>query len=415
VAGAPLGSGRGSGDATNATPGTGSLLMGQADAVTAPAHRVPAEWEPHDGTIVCWPARDELWGSLRDRAVEDHAALVAAVARFEPVIVVADPRQAEEAERMCARPASPETLCPPGGSTHDRSPRTTPHPVSVRELPIDDSWARDTGPLGALRPDGSRIVVGVSFNGWGSRYEPHEDDAALGRRWAQQAGEPYVTVDGIDVDGRPVPFVFEGGSVTVDGLGTVVTTEQCLRHPNRNPSMSTEALESALHRTLGTTTAVWLPHGLALDRDTDGHVDNVAAFIAPGLVLAQGCDDPCEADHDRLADDLAVLTAAHDATGERIRAIEVPVLPFAEVGGRRVAVPYLNLYLCNGGAVVPLSGHPADDDMLALIGSHLPGRTVVGVPGAVLAFGGGGPHCTTQQIPRRSQSTGADPEDLSCA
>lgn len=384
--------------------------MVQSGGVKAPPHRVPAEWEPHDGTIVCWPARDDLWGSLRERAVEDHVALIEAVSRFEPVTVIASPQHAEEADLMCARSAPPGHAEVAGG----HPPGPSHHPVDIVEIPIDDSWARDTGPLAAIRPDGSRIVVGVSFNGWGNRYEPHEDDAELAGRWAHVVGDPYVPIHDSD-HGRPSPpFVFEGGSVTVDGLGTVVTTEQCLMHPNRNPTMSAAAVEAALHRTLGTTTAVWLPFGLALDRDTDGHVDNVAAFLAPGVVLVQGCDDPDEPDAERLAGNLARLATAVDAAGRPIRTIEVPVLPFADVGGRRVAVPYLNLYQCNGGVVVPVSGHPADEEVLALIAAHMPGRTVVGVPGEVLAFGGGGPHCTTQQIPSRPIATGPSAEIRPC-
>ena len=328
--------------------------------------RVPAEWEPHAGTIMCWPTREEIWSGLRDRAAEDHAVIASAIARFEPVTMIAPPHLVEEAERTCG----------PG--------------IRVLELPIDDSWARDSGPIQAVTPDGARVVVGVSFNSWGRKYLPYDEDARLARRWAALRGEPVLDAH----------LVLEGGSITVDGLGTVVTTEQCLLHPSRNPSLTRAAIEDRLTAALGARTVVWLPHGLVLDHDTDGHVDNVAAFVRPGLVLAQGCDDPDEPDHERLGIDLRCLRDAPDARGEPIDVVEVPVLPFTELAGRRIVVPYLNLYLCNGAAVVPVCGHPADDDMLALIGEQLPGREVVPVPGAVLAVGGGGPHCITQQIPR---------------
>ncbi|UDY37365.1 agmatine deiminase family protein [Dermatobacter hominis] len=344
--------------------------------------RVPPEWEPHERTIVCWPARDDLWGGLRDRAVEDHAEIVAAVARFEPVTVVAHPRHAEEARARCDAALG-------GGA----------HAVEVVEIPIDDSWARDSGPLHARRPDGGLVVSGITFDGWGRKFEPFDQDALLGRRWAERSGLPFVDVQARTPDGEVRPFVLEGGSVTVDGAGTVVTTEQCLLHPNRNPELTRAGIEAALGAALGATTVVWLPFGLVLDHDTDGHVDNVAAFVGPGVVLAQGCDDPSEPDHDRLAIDVRCLRGAPDARGEPIEVVEVPVLPFTEVAGTRVAVPYLNLYLCNGGALVPVCGHPADDEVLALIGEQLPGRQVVAVPGAVLAHGGGGPHCITQQVP----------------
>jgi agmatine deiminase len=344
--------------------------------------RVPPEWEPHERTIVQWPARDDLWGPLRDRAVDDHATIVATIARFEPVTVVAHPRLAEQARVRC-----------------DAALDEGAHPVDVVEIEIDDSWARDSGPLHARTADGARVITGVTFNGWGRKFVPYDQDALLARRWAERSGDPFVEALATTPGGERIPFVLEGGAVTVDGLGTVVTTEQCLLHPNRNPELTRAGIEAALGEALGATTVVWLPFGLALDDDTDGHVDNLATFVRPGVLLAQGCDDPSEADHDRLCVDLRCLRGALDARGEPLEAVEVPVLPFAEIGGERVAVPYLNLYLCNSGAVVPVTGHPADDDSLALIAEHLPGRDVVAVPGTVLAYGGGGPHCITQQVP----------------
>lgn len=345
---------------------------------------VPAEHEPHDATIVCWPARDALWGSQRDRAVEEYLGVIEAVSRFEPVTVVVSPRRAAEARRRCGEL---------------RSSRWSGFGVEVVELEIDDSWARDSGPIHALRDDGTRVVVDVEFNAWGDRFTPAHDDVELARRWAHRSGTPLQPVVVRSSDGGDRPFVLEGGAVTVDGRGTAITTEQCLLNPNRNPGLSRSDTEDALGRALGVTTVVWLPFGLVLDRDTDGHVDNVAAFVRPGTVLFQGCDDTDEADHTRLSLDRRHLQEATDAQGERVEVVEVPVLPFTEVDGRRVVVPYLNLYLCNGGAVVPVSGHPADDEMLALISEQLPHREVVAVPSAALAYGGGGPHCVTQQIP----------------
>ena len=339
------------------------------------SHRMPAEWTPHERTVMCWPARDDLWGAHRAQAVDEYVGVAAAVAQFEPVTMVAPPRYAEEAESRCAE---------------------IDGEVTVLELPIDDSWARDSGPLYAVDGGGHRVVVDVTFNSWGEKFLPYADDAAFARRWAELAGVPVVDE----------AMVFEGGSVSVDGVGTVLTTEQCLLHPNRNPSMDRAQIEDGLHRVLGTSHVVWLPFGLALDDDTDGHVDNVAAFTATGTVLFQGCDDPAEDDHVRMGANAAVLADSTAADGSPLTTVEVPVLPFAELGGERLVVPYLNLYLCNGGAVVPVSGHSADDEMLALIGEQLPGRRVVPVPAVAIAFGGGGPHCITQQVPAGGTQAG---------
>jgi agmatine deiminase len=195
-------------------------------------------------------------------------------------------------------------------------------------------------------------------------------------------------------------MVFEGGSITGDGDGTLVTTSQCLMHPNRNPSLTQREIESTLRAELGAERVIWLPYGLALDDDTDGHVDNVAAFAAPGTLVVQGCDDGGQPDWLRLDVDRRVAAGALDAMQRALEVITIPVLPFAEVGGERVVVPYLNYYLGNGFVLIPTCGHPADAEMVDLIGAQYPGREAIGIDvGAILAFGGGGVHCITQQIP----------------
>lgn len=327
---------------------------------------------------MCWPARDEIWRGMRDAAVADTAVLAAAISRFEPVTVVVQPERADEADRWCAEAGADVTIVP---------------------LPIDDSWARDSGPVYVLDPaEGPaeapvRTVVDFRFNAWGGKFSPHDDDSALATRWAEARHEPVVHDD----------MVLEGGALTADGEGTLATTQQCLLHPNRNPAMSRTEIEAVLAHRLGVDVVVWLPHGLALDVDTDGHVDNVAAFCEPGRLLLQGCDDRDEPDHDRLAVNARWARGAHDAGGRELEVEVLPVLPFVEVAGRRRPVPYLNLYVCNGAVVVPVTGHPADDDALARIAKAFPGREVVGVPGAVLALGGGGPHCVTQQVPAQRE------------
>ncbi len=190
------------------------------------------------------------------------------------------------------------------------------------------------------------------------------------------------------------PFVLEGGAITVDGAGTVITTEQCLLNPNRNPGLDRAGVEAELRRWLGVDRVVWLRHGLVEDADTDGHVDNVALCIRPGEVLAQTTADPDDANHDRLRENVDVLTAAGYAV------TEIDVLPSVVIDGERSVVPPLNLYLPDGGAIVPVVDGPEGDAALAAVRGALPDRQVVGVPGAVLAHGGGGVHCITQQVPR---------------
>ncbi len=328
--------------------------------------RMPAEFDAHEGTIIAWPCREEIYpGALMDEARDAHAQLAEAIARFEPVWMVADPADAEGAAARCGVG------------------------VTVVELPIDDSWFRDSGPIYVF--DGSqRTALDFTFNGWGEKFEPWDRDDAVARAWASTMGHPV----------RDVPMVFEGGSITVDGMGTAATTTQCLMHPNRNPGLSQTEIEDQICDSLGLDAVIWLPYGLALDDDTDGHVDNVAAFTRPGTLLLQGCDDRSEDDWVRMDVNRRVADGHPDAHGERIEVVEVPVLPFIERDGTRMAVPYLNLYVGNGFVVVPTCGHPADDEMVALISEQFPGRETFALDiGAILAVGGGGIHCITQQIP----------------
>ena len=326
---------------------------------------MPAETARHERTLMAWPtvgvAAMGLWGDAGltgARAV--YAEIAQTIARFEPVTMVAAPSDAEPAQREC-------------GST-----------VEVVPLPIDDSWMRDSGPIVVVATDGSHHALHFRFNAWGEKWSPWDDDAAVGALVAQRLGLPV----------HEIPMVLEGGSVAIDGAGTLVTTERCLLNPNRNPGMSRAEIEQTLKSSFGVERIVWLADGIAEDDGTDGHVDNVVAFSAPEHALVQGCADPANPNHAIAKDNVRRLVAAG------VTVTEVPVLPYAQfTDGRRIPVPYVNLYALNGAIVVPTANDPADREALAIIADHYPGREIVAVPGAVLAHGGGGVHCITQQVP----------------
>jgi agmatine deiminase len=326
---------------------------------------MPAEGAPHERTIMCWPARRVLWGHHYEQAGAHHATIAHAIAVFEPVTMVADPSDRDAAVKACG----------PG--------------IEVITIRIDDSWARDSGPVVVRRADGERAVADFVFNGWGQKFAPWDADDGLAAALAAHLHLPSYRA----------PFVLEGGSIAVDGEGTLITTEQCLLNPNRNPGLTRAEIEDGLRAYLGVERIVWVPFGLSDDDDTNGHVDNVAAFVAPGVVLVQGCDDTSEPDHDRLTINRRCIEGAVDAAGRRLEVVEVPFLPRATVERGCRPVPYLNLYLCNAAAIVPTTGHTKDAKMLDVIAGCLPGREIVPVPGAVLAHGGGGVHCITQQVP----------------
>ncbi|HZD16911.1 MAG TPA: agmatine deiminase family protein, partial [Actinomycetota bacterium] len=281
-----------------------------------------------------------------------------AVAAFEPVVMVCDPEQEAEARRFCGEG------------------------IEVLPLSIDDSWMRDNGPI-FVRDTSNRVaLVHFRFNSWGNRYLPYDRDAEVPRHVAGHLGMRRYEA----------PFVLEGGSFFVDGEGTLITTEQCLLNPNRNPSMSRQQIEQGLRDYLGVETIVWLGRGHSSDRDTDGHIDGIAQYVAPAKVVLLTPDDPSDPDHASGRDNWERLRRARDARG---RGFEV--VPFQTTPSGRV--PYLNVYLANGGVIVPVADRPEDEQTLEQLGKLFPDREVVPVPGNCLTYGGGGPHCITQQMP----------------
>ncbi|MGV9270158.1 agmatine deiminase family protein [Kitasatospora sp. NPDC003701] len=327
--------------------------------------RMPAEWTEHEGCLMAWPTRAELWGETLDEARREYAEVARAISEFEPVTMVACPGQGEEARALCGEG------------------------VEVVELPIDDSWFRDSGPIFVLGPEGERAGVDFRFNAWGQKHHPFDTDDRIAALLLERLGVERI-------DSR---MILEGGAVTVDGEGTLITTEQCLLHPNRNPGLSKAEIEAELVAKLGVSTVIWLPHGGLLDTETDGHVDGVCAFVAPGKVVVQLPSDPGHPDYHRMRENRAVLEAAVDARGRTLEIVDLPQSAFVDVDGKETEVGYLNFYIANGGVVVPVAGVPQDEDALAVIAAALPGRKVVGVRSRVIAYGGGGVHCITQQVP----------------
>jgi agmatine deiminase len=255
--------------------------------------------------------------------------------------------------------------------------------VDVVAIPIDDAWARDSGPIFVV--DGARRAgVHFGFNAWGEKFHPYDDDAEFARRVLEHLGEERV-------DARDL--VLEGGSIAVDGEGTLITTEQCLLHPSRNPSLSREEIEARLRSFLGIERVLWLGDGLVEDDDTDGHVDNICAFVEPGHVLLQTVSDEANPNFAAARDNAERLRAAG------LRVTELDVLPYVGWDGPPTVAPYVNFYICNGALIVPTSDPETDEQALATLADLYPGREAIGVPGATLAIGGGGVHCITQQVP----------------
>lgn len=322
---------------------------------------MPAEWERHERTLIGWPTTirtAQLWHDQLEAARDVHAVVARAISRYEPVLMIANADDADDARRRC------------GGD------------VEVFVAPIDDSWLRDSGPISVVSDDGTRAAACFGFNAWGEEFTPFADDQQIAGALVDHLG-----LAGID----RTDFILEGGSVAVDGAGLLVTTERCLLNPNRNPRFDRGQIESRLRTDLGAQRFVWLQNGIFEDEGTDGHVDNVCGMAGINRVILQGCDVADNPNHAIAVDNRSRLRAAG------VDVVMIDDLPYATVAGDTVPVPYGNFYVCNGAVMVP-TVDGGDSRWLDTIGACFGDRDVVPLPGEVLAYGGGGVHCITQQV-----------------
>jgi len=334
---------------------------------------MPAEWAPHERTWMAWPSAGYTLGDTAadaEEARDTWAAVARAVARFEPVTVVADPR-----DEAIARE-----------SLGDR--------IEVVTAPLDDAWMRDIGPTFVVAPDGSLAAIDWVFNGWGAqRWATWDKDTRIASFVAARAGAPRILSD----------LVNEGGGIHVDGLGTVLLTETVQLDPGRNPGLGRAGVEAEMARTIGATTCIWLPRGLTRDYDefgTRGHVDIVATFAAPGVVLLHWQGDTGHPDHEVSVELEGLLSSSRDARGELLEVVRVPAPTTLEDDQGPVDWSYINHLVVNGGVVACTFDDPQDADSLAVLERAYAGRRVVGVDARPLFARGGGIHCITQQQPR---------------
>jgi agmatine deiminase len=331
---------------------------------------MPGRWVEHARTFVSWPCCE--WpaapGHLQD-ARDEWAEAIRTISRFEPVTVIANPGSRDQVLEAC-------------GSS-----------VDVAEIPIDDCWIRDNGPIFVVGGDGTVAMTHFGFNAWGGKAPSWDDDAAVGRRLSERLGMRRYAA----------PIIAEGGGITSDGEGTVITTESVLLNPNRNPGLGKSHIEGVLREYLGAEKVIWLPYGLAEDSGdagTDGHSDNVIQFIRPGLALFQAAPNRSNPNWELAEANRAALAGQTDAQGRPIEVVEIELLSYTrELEGERRAAPYTNFYPVNGGIIAPRLDVPEDDVAYRLLADLFPGREVVSVPTDFQAYGGGGIGCITQQLP----------------
>jgi len=346
---------------------------------------MPPEWAPHLACYLAWPHNRDTWPGKFDVIPPIYADMVAAIARFEPVrLMVNDETQIDEV-RATIR-----------GALRRRgdSDEVVVRAVDIFHLPTNDAWARDHGPIFLNRlaidsPAGpNQIALDWRFNSWGEKYGAFDlDDVVpqkLGRRYGFEVIEPGI--------------VLEGGSIDVNGAGSLLTTESCLLNPNRNPTLSRAEIEDYLRTYLGVTNVLWLGDGIAGD-DTDGHIDDLARFVAPDTVVTVLEDDPADVNYPVLRDNLKRMRAMRDQDGRPFKIETLPMPPAVIYDGTRLPASYANFYIANGAVLMPAFESARDAVAAATLSRLFPGRRVVGVPSTDLVWGLGSVHCLSQQHP----------------
>jgi agmatine deiminase len=334
-------------------------------------YAMPPEWEKHERTFISWPVQESMvYPEDYAHVCDGYTELIHAIAEFEPVTVIINPADLEGVK-----------------------PLFEGKPVEFLPIEHNDAWLRDNGPTFIKGADGEVAGVNWQFNAWGGKYEPWDLDNDV----APQILQAY------DVKQFDAPLVMEGGSLHVDGEGTLITTEECLLNPNRNPELTREQIEAYLKQYVNIEKVIWLKRGLSGD-ETDGHVDNVACFAAPGKIIMQVCDDPEDENYEITQENLKILWDTTDAKGRRLEVIPIQQPPMASFGEQRLTLSYLNFYFVNGGIILPVFGGSAETtDRLAekVLQEAFPDKRIRTINGLAVIKEGGNVHCTTQQMPAR--------------
>jgi len=334
-------------------------------------YRLPAEWEPHAATWLAWPHRRATW--LGDFAAIPpvYATVATTIARYEPVRIVAAGQPLEEARQLL------------GGVAN----------VDFAEIPTNDSWLRDTGPVFLVPAAGREhalppAAVTWEWNAWGGKYPPWDADAAVARTIATRLGLRTF---------RP-GLVLEGGAIETDGVGTLLVNARCVVDERRNAGVDRAAMERALVDYLGVTRVLWVDGDLVGD-DTDGHIDQLARFVGPGRVVAARQPDPLDPNHRALAANLALLETLHDAAGRRLEVIPIDIPARFAYRGVQLPASHLNFLVGNGFVAVPVFGGPTDDAALETLAGCFPGRRIEPIDCGALVRGRGALHCITRDQP----------------
>jgi agmatine deiminase len=336
---------------------------------------MPAEWESHQATWLAWPHEQDDWPGKFEPIPWVYTEIVRHLARAETVrILVNDPAAEQQVRQLLERAGV-------AGSG-----------IEFYHVPTDRSWVRDYGPLFVQDSSGRVALTDWHFNAW-AKYDNWQHDDAVPAQLARHLGMAcwQPRVGGLHV-------VLEGGSIDVDGLGLLLTTEECLLSPvqARNPTLSREDLEQVLSEHLGVREVIWLGQGIAGD-DTHGHIDDLTRFVGPARVVTVVEEDPADCNHEPLQDNLERLRAWTSRAGQPLEIHTLPMPAPRECAGQRLPASYANFYIANGMVLVPTFNDPADRQALNTLADLFPDRSVVGIHAVDLVWGLGTLHCLTQQ------------------
>ncbi len=337
----------------------------------ARGYRMPAEWESHAATWLSWPHKEASWPGKLERIPPVWVEMTRALVAGEDVNILVN--EAAPAARVRELLVAAEV------------PLARVHFVDV---PTDDAWIRDFGPTFITREGRGLAAVDWQYNAWGGKYPPWDRDDRVPQALAQWLGiEAFVP-----------GMVLEGGSIDVDGRGTLLTTEACLLNPNRNPQLTREEIEQRLCDFLGGRRILWLGEGIVGD-DTDGHIDDLARFVAPGVVVTVLAEDRSDENFARLRENYDRLRAMRDADDRPLRVIALPLPEPIMYEDTRLPASYANFYVGNAVVLVPVFGSACDAAALSILAELFPTRRVVGLHAVDLVWGLGAFHCVTQQQP----------------
>ncbi|MEO7386961.1 MAG: agmatine deiminase family protein [Gammaproteobacteria bacterium] len=345
----------------------------RASSEATTGYRMPAEWSPHQATWFSWPHNADTWTDYLPAVERVLAEAVAALANGELVrINVRDSGHGYRVQKLLEGKVAPDR-------------------VVLHQFPTNDSWCRDHGAIfvtGAPGSGATLMALDFQYNAWGGKYPPFDLDDAIPPRMAGVLGVPC----------QSIPMVLEGGSIEVNGRGTLLTTEQCLLNQNRNPSLSREQIEARLRDLLGVTQIIWLGDGIVGD-DTDGHIDDLTRFVAEDLVVTVVEQDPADENYAPLKENRERLAGVQLPDGRPLRVTELPMPAAHYRGSTRLPASYANFYVGNRVVLLPTFNCPADEEAAAILARCFPGRKIVSLDCRDVVVGLGTFHCLTQQVP----------------